>query len=103
MSKEIKVARLISGETVVFEAVDSESEITVLKNPHCVVGTPQGPGLAPMMPWAAKGVDYNITLRSTDVMFYFPEEHCEPIVQSYTAATSRLDLSGLAGVSRLPR
>lgn len=98
MTKEIKAARLATGEIFVFENIEADEGTVLMQNPFVLVGSQQGPVLMPVMPWAAKGTDYRISLRATDIMFYFPDEHCEPMRQSYIAQTSSLDLSGIAGV-----
>lgn len=101
MYDNVKVARLISGETAVFDHMDSEEFKVRMKNPHVLVQTNQGAGLAPLMPWAVKGQDFVIEIAEDKVMFWYPQEQSEPVIKNYIQAVSTLDLSGIANVAQL--
>jgi hypothetical protein len=97
---DIKVARLVTGEIVIFEELGSDEQNIIMQNPHLLINSHAGPGLAPLMPWAAKGRNFVIHMPSDKIMFFFPDDHCEPIVTSYIQATSTIDLSALGNVSQ---
>lgn len=98
---KVKIARLVTGEIVIFSeanSLDTASEVVTMVNPYVLMQSHQGATLAPLMPWVQKGVDYNIEVAKSNLLFYYPTEQSKTLADAYVQATSSIDLSASSNI-----
>lgn len=89
----IRCLKVITGEIIIFEQAEENETTVVMNRPHALVATPQGPALASAVPWIDGKSDFHLDMPKSSIAYWFREDECEAIANSYRQATSRLDLS----------